>query len=225
MFIINNKKEKHNKPDKSALKEETESRRRGEVLEAAIIEAAWNEWSDVGYNRLTMEGIAIRAKTSKAVLYRRWPNKYSLIVAALRKYIPKRSIEIPNTGDLRNDVYTFLHEITETLNAIGFQTLSGLLNEYRDEEGKSLFSLLPQILHPKTEGRKITVMTTILKNAEARNEIVLEKISPRIISLPLDLLRYEIITVQAPISDETIVEIVDDIFMPLVKQCMQTKPR
>jgi hypothetical protein len=41
--------------------------------------------------------------------------------------------------------------------------------------------------------------------------------NPRIISLPLDLFRYEMITTLAPISDETIHAIVDDIFMPLVR--------
>ena len=59
-------------------------------------------------------------------------------------------------------------------------------------------------------------MITILKNAELQGEVNLEKISPLIISLPLDLLRYEILVTHEPISDKTINEIVDDIFLPLV---------
>ena len=224
VFIIDNKKEKPARTKKSASAENIGSRRRGEVLEAAIIEAAWDELSDVGYDHLTMETIAKRAKTSKAVLYRRWPNKYNLVIAALRKHLPKPFVEVPNTGDLRNDVYTLLHEIVETLHFVNFQTIYGLLNEYRNEEGKNLFAIIPQILHQKTERKKITPMMAILKNAEARNEIVLEKINSRIITLPLDLLRYEIITVQEPIPDKTIIEIVDEIFMPLVKPYMQTNP-
>jgi AcrR family transcriptional regulator len=49
----------------------TGNRRRGEILEDAIIKAAWDELSDIGYNSLTMETIAARAKTNKVVLYRR----------------------------------------------------------------------------------------------------------------------------------------------------------
>lgn len=60
-------------------------------------------------------------------------------------------------------------------------------------------------------------MMTILKNAETRGEVKLDKISPRVISLPADLLRYEILTIHKPISHKTIDEIVDDIFLPLVQ--------
>jgi len=55
-----------------------------------------------------------------------------------------------------------------------------------------------------------------MKNAELRGEIRLEKLSPRIILLPFNLLHYELITKQE-ISDTTIAEIVDDIFMPLIR--------
>ena len=50
-------------------------RRRGEELEAALLEAAWAELVEVGFARLTMESVAARAKTGVAVLYRRWPRK------------------------------------------------------------------------------------------------------------------------------------------------------
>ena len=46
------------------------TRRRGTALEAALLEAAWDELSEVGYAALTMEGVAARARTSRAVLYR-----------------------------------------------------------------------------------------------------------------------------------------------------------
>lgn len=71
-------------------------------------------------------------------------------------------------------------------------------------------------MHPRNECKTTKPMILILKNAEMRGEINLEKISPRVISLPMDLLRYELFTTHKPISDKTIKEIVDDIFMPLV---------
>lgn len=87
-------------------------------MEDAILHATWNELSEVGYNNLTMEGIAARAKTNKAVLYRRWPNKSGLVVAVLRKYLPNPPNEIPNTGNLRNDVLTYLLGLTNPLQKI-----------------------------------------------------------------------------------------------------------
>src|ERR671937_754114 len=60
------------------------TRRRGAALEAAILDATWTELAAVGYERLSMEGVAARAGTSKAVLYRRWPNRADLL-ALLRR--------------------------------------------------------------------------------------------------------------------------------------------
>lgn len=192
----------------------TRSRRRGEILEAAILQAAWDDLSDVGYDHLTMEGVAARAKTNKAVLYRRWANKAKLVVAALRKFVPRSVNEIPDTGDLREDVRVLLLGIARPLQSIGARTIHGLMV---DNLGPDLISSLPQIMHPGSENKLSTALKTILKNAELRGEVNLEKISPRVISLPADLLRYEIFITHAPISDNTIVEIVDDIFMPLIQ--------
>lgn len=64
------------------------SRRRGEVLERALYEAALAKLTEVGYGNLTMEGIAARAHTGKAALYRRWDTKCELVHAALVFALP-----------------------------------------------------------------------------------------------------------------------------------------
>jgi hypothetical protein len=99
------------------------------------------------------------------------------------------------------------------MQTIGAQTLRGLMIELLD---KDFIAAIPQTVHPETEGRLAAAMRTMLKNAEARGELSLEKISPRIVSLPFDMFRYEVLTTFEPVSDQTIHEIVDDIFMPLV---------
>ncbi|OBF20802.1 transcriptional regulator [Mycobacterium kubicae] len=64
------------------------SRRRGEVLERALFAATLAELAKVGYGGLTMEGIAARAQTGKAALYRRWASKHDLVLAALHHAVP-----------------------------------------------------------------------------------------------------------------------------------------
>ncbi len=64
------------------------SRRRGAVLEQALCAAAVQELIEVGYAGLTMEGVAARAHTGKAAVYRRWPNKHALTLDALRHVLP-----------------------------------------------------------------------------------------------------------------------------------------
>ncbi|OBK13847.1 TetR/AcrR family transcriptional regulator [Mycobacterium asiaticum] len=63
-------------------------RRRGEVLERALYAATLAELTSVGYGGLTMEGIAARAQTGKAALYRRWASKHDLVQAAMTHTVP-----------------------------------------------------------------------------------------------------------------------------------------
>jgi len=88
------------------------SRRRGEELEATILEAAWAEIQENGYQRLTVEGVAARAHTGKQVLYRRWPNRVRLAVAAIRQELGPLVSETPDTGSLREDYLTVLRAIS-----------------------------------------------------------------------------------------------------------------
>lgn len=190
------------------------TRRRGEILEEAIMKATLDELDQTGYAHLTMEKVADRAGTNKAVLYRRWANKYELVIAALHKRLPKITDEIPNTGNLRDDVYAYLQERFEPFKTIGAQTIRGLMME--PLIWRHIAAAMPQFAQRRSENKLTAAMMAIMKNAEKRGEIHLEKLSPRIISLPVDLLQYDLVTKQE-VSDKTITEIVDDIFMPLVK--------
>src|ERR1700761_9634198 len=64
------------------------TRRRGKQLEDALYDATLAELAAVGYGGLTMEGIAARARTGKAALYRRWTCKHDLVQAALLYALP-----------------------------------------------------------------------------------------------------------------------------------------
>ena len=75
-------------PQLTQARDGSRSRRRGEVLERALYEATLAELTEVGYGGLTMEGIAARAHTGKAALYRRWATKCELVHAALVFALP-----------------------------------------------------------------------------------------------------------------------------------------
>lgn len=65
--------------------------------------------------------------------------------------------------------------------------------------------------------RRTNTMQTILKRAIGRGEIKEKKVSERISRLPIDLIRRELLTTYEPLTEKTILEIVDDIFLPLIK--------
>ena len=88
-------------------------RRHGQELESALLTAALDELVKVGYARMTMESVAKRAGTSEPVLYRRWPNKDQLVLAAMEHYRDANPIALPDTGALRSDLLAELTMVSE----------------------------------------------------------------------------------------------------------------
>jgi len=94
------------------------------VREQEILDAALEVLADAGYDRLTMDAVAHRAKASKATLYRRWNSKATLVVEALAR--AKGVPELSDSGDLRTDLLTAFcgmggltdHDTTATLGAV-----------------------------------------------------------------------------------------------------------
>jgi AcrR family transcriptional regulator len=187
------------------------TRRRGATLETALLQAAWDELTEVGYSELTMEGVAARAQTSRAVLYRRWPNRPELVVAALRHHTASSSAEVPDTGTLRGDVLALLRHVSQRVGEVA-GVLSFLINDYFRVTGEA-----PAVLRERAVARESSSMDLILDRAIARGEISASRLTPRLAAMPVDLVRHDLIMTQAPIPDATIVEIVDQLFLPLLR--------
>jgi AcrR family transcriptional regulator len=185
-------------------------RRRGTGLEQAILDAAWEELAAVGYAAVSMEGVAERVGTSKAVLYRRWRNRAELVLAALRQHRPMLSGEVPDTGSLREDVLTLLRRVSAGIAEIGPATAFGLLDELSAEPEAIAY------LHARQAGAE--TMGAILQAAAARGEVRMDRLTPRVEVVPLDLARHELLMTRVPVPDAVLVEIVDEVFLPLVRR-------
>jgi AcrR family transcriptional regulator len=189
---------------------DVKTRRRGAALEAALLDAAWDELQAGGYANLTMEAVADRAGTSRAVLYRRWHNRPELVIAAIRRHRPMLSGEVPDTGSLRGDVLALLRRMSDRMAEIGPETVYGVLGDYFADA--DLFSRVQDQVLQIGAG----VMATILDRAEARGEARTD-IGPMTATLPTDLFRNRMFLTRNPPSGDVIAEIVDEIFLPLVR--------
>lgn len=179
-------------------------RRRGAALEDTLLEAAWAELADVGYARLSMDGVAARAHTGKQVLYRRWRNRAELVVAAMRHNTGSIVDHVADTGSLRDDVVGVLRLMLRRYREVGPDVLRGLLAEVAD-------------LDPSFVAVMGSAMQTILERAAERGEIPTADLSPRVVTLPTDLIRYEMLVTREPLADHVAEAIVDDVFLPLVR--------
>jgi AcrR family transcriptional regulator len=185
------------------------SRRRGKVLEAAIFEAVLQELAETGYVNFSIERVAAGAGTSKPVIYRRWPTRARLVYAALRANRPGLSFEAPDTGTVRGDVMVILHSVSEMVDELSPEVIFGLIAELLHESELSLFA--------EVHERNAKIMREILTRGIERGEIAAEKLTPRLAALPFDLVRYQLMVMRQPLSAQDMEEIIDRIFLPLVR--------
>ena len=81
-------------------------RPRDATRDEAILDAAIAILAEIGYERMTMDMVAVRAKAGKATVYRRWSSKGEMVVEAVGRM--KRSLvdldQLADTGTLRGDL-------------------------------------------------------------------------------------------------------------------------
>ena len=126
-------------------------------------EAALVLLAEVGYDRLTMDAVAARARAGKTTIYRRWPGKAELVVDALNslKGIP----DIPDTGSLRQDLRALAESMTSTESRFGAQVTIGMVNALaRDAELRRVFR--EKFIAPRMAGFR-----TVFERAVTRGEM------------------------------------------------------
>ncbi|MFB9742615.1 TetR/AcrR family transcriptional regulator [Pseudonocardia sulfidoxydans] len=187
-------------------------RRRGPELERAILHAAAEELATSGYAGMTMDNVARRAGTNKNAIYRRWPRRAALGVAAYRYIAESRTPEV-DTGDLRGDVLALLRQVNDTWSSPRGAILRDLLAAAADEPA------LVELLREQAGGDAMSAAWfTLLGRAVARGEAPPEAVHPRVATLPMTLVRAEYAVRGASrLPDPVLVEIVDEIFLPLVR--------
>ena len=187
-------------------------RRRGTELESALLEAAWEQLIAGGYGAFTMEAVAERAQTSRPVIYRRWPDRPSLALAAVSYGVNRDVVEVPDTGSVRTDLIELMHR-SNAVRAPLIPMLSLQLGAYYSETGSSLADIHREVL----KDRRTRGIDIILERGIARGEVDPARLTERIRTLPFDLFRHEALMTLQPLSAAAITEIVDEIFLPLVR--------
>ena len=140
-----------------------QGRPRSPARAKAILEATLDLLTDVGYGGLTMEGVAARAGVAKTTVYRRWPSKPALVVAAAEELAA--NIRRPDTGTVREDLIALIRDIiivfTET---VAGRIVRGLLSDMA--ENPDLAEAIGEFL-----GTRRKIMFEILQRGISRGEL------------------------------------------------------
>lgn len=185
-------------------------RRRGDLLEQVLLDAAWDELVENGYEAFTIDAVVSRAETSRPVLYRRWGSKQALVLAAIAHASAKVRLLIPDTGTLRDDIIALLQQLNQTRMQLATLIVLQLGSYYREtgtrpEDVRAALGAD----YPRAVGR-------IIARAVERGEIPPD-LPRRVTDLPFDLVRQQIIMTSQPVPIADIEEIVDVVFLPLVR--------
>ena len=201
-----------NIPDNhSEQADDTQTRRRGAELEAAILDAAWEQLIAEGYEHFTIDTVTARARTSKPVLYRRWKTREDLLRATVRhRGAAADPPSIPDTGTLRGDLLALLTRANTTRNPMA-ALVSSMLGSYFNQTGPT-----PAELRDAFFSHRGSAVEQVVNRAVERGEIDPDRLTPRIINLPFDLFRNEMMMTLKPVPGHVLRQIVDDIFIPLV---------
>lgn len=183
-------------------------RRRGQELVDQIFKATLAELGETGYPALSMDGIARRARVSKASLYRRWAGKTELVLAAVKAEVPDTA-SLRDTGSLRGDLIDHYTQLVATLRGPSGQALRGIIGETLHDPAVALsFSA-------RSRGRSTALMRTLTEQAVARGDLPARSCSQRRLETGYNLIRHEFLT-NSHIPDGFVVELVDDVVLPLL---------
>jgi AcrR family transcriptional regulator len=191
-------------------------RPRDETRDAAILDATIAVLSDVGYDRLTIDAVAAKAKASKATVYRRWPNKAALVVEAMHALKPalpegeQAPCLFPDTGSLRGDLLAGLQKIATKLSTDEGKLMAAVLTAAtRDPE-------LAGAMRGNQEEKKRSCHT-VVSRAVARGELDDDSGAELLHEVVPALMYNRLLIVGEPYDDAFITRVVDDVALPILR--------
>lgn len=182
---------------------------RGEARTDAILDSALALMAATGYDRLTIDAVAARAGASKATIYRRWPGKPELVMAALSRRGTAATAEV-DTGDLRGDLAQAIKQMRDSLASQDGALILGLLNAMR-ENGELAEHVRGQVLSAKR-----SVIGGLVARGIERGQLpdgADHELASEIVSA---LVFTRILVTGQPLDDAEIVRIVDAVLMPVL---------
>lgn len=178
-------------------------------MQKAISDAVLTELAEVGFGRLTFDGVAERAGTGKSPLYRRWPDTTSLVIDTLEN-LSSNPDAYERTGRLREDLIGLTRHMTVALGgekADAFRSLLGEAHRYP----QLLATFTAQILEPRFEA-----LTAVLLDAAERGEVRRERLTPPVLEVLHALIIKRTLLETHDLTEQDIAEMIDQVLLPLI---------
>ncbi|WP_416978152.1 TetR/AcrR family transcriptional regulator [Streptomyces sp. T028] len=187
-------------------------RRRGAVLERAILDAALEQLGTVGWNGLTMEGVAAGAQTGKAAVYRRWPSKEDLVADALSAELPRLDVA-PDLGSVRADLVALCRRARDVMFSRPGFALRAIIHECDPSQSERFQSLIVQgVVEPA-----VRMVHEVIRRGIERGEVRSGAANGYVFDAIPAMMMYRSKMCGSEWSDRDLEEMIDQLMLPLLR--------
>jgi AcrR family transcriptional regulator len=176
--------------------------------ERAILDAIRELLTEVGYDRMSIDEVARRARASKATIYRRWSGKPDMVAAALHGMMIDHP-PLPDTGTLRGDLIGAMNAFCRVYERKQPIVLS-LLAAIRSDPS------LGRLLHEHVLETGVADASAVFRRAVARGELAAAPNVGAVVEVGKALLWHRLLLSGEPLDEAWVIHIVDDILRPLL---------
>jgi AcrR family transcriptional regulator len=177
--------------------------------EDAILAATRELLAETGYERLTIEAVATRARAGKATIYRRWPGKAQLVVEALRCR-PQALPVMPDTGDLRADMIEGILSFVVDLTEHDAGLMIGLASSMRSDPE------LAALVREQTVSCRRDAASAWLERAAGRGQIDPDADIAVVVDLVPAVVFMRLLGTGEPVDREYVTRLVDTVLLPVL---------
>ncbi|MGW8377288.1 TetR/AcrR family transcriptional regulator [Streptomyces sp. ODS28] len=200
------------KSAESGEKRPPAARRRGAELERAILDATLEALGEVGWSALTMEGVATRARTGKAAVYRRWPSKAELVAEALYSGLPGVSVP-PDSGDLRADLIELCRRMLSAMYSQSGCALRAVLDECDRTEAERFHELIMGgVVQPGKQ-----VMSDVVRRGIERGQVRADATGELVADVLPAMMMYRHKVTGGELAESDLADVVDQVVLPLLE--------
>lgn len=179
---------------------------------AHILDAALQVLAAVGYDGMTIDMVATRAKAARATLYRRWATKADLVVDAVRHMSQGDAAPnaLPDTGSLRGDLIATIAEQSIEEQQLRIDVMSGLVPLSRTD---------PRLAETTTDAGLapwIGVGKTLIQRAVDRGEYPAADVATIAQVIPMMCI-CRVAVQQRPITRDFSLALIDGVILPALR--------
>ncbi len=185
-------------------------RKRDHSRDPEILEAALEVLAETGYDGMTIDMVAARAKAGKATLYRRWASKADLVIEAVAclKRNDLDPANPPDTGSLRGDLIAMIKPPTIEQAERKLRVMAAIA---------SMISRSPELAETARAAivePRLALNRRVLQRARERGEIPAGVDIDLVATISASMVTYRTLMLGTPATREYLVQLIDDIILP-----------